>query len=128
MEVKDIIKDKLDLKASGSLTKTNGNADYVSAVGAAADDNNAFEPEDFAQIDDAVIMNFDSLFIYKLSDILNMQFGYQYEKLKIKDFQYDGYANVSLTNAGAYSGLLTMGTLPKDYAVHAVYVKAAYKF
>ncbi|MBI4668284.1 MAG: MtrB/PioB family decaheme-associated outer membrane protein [Elusimicrobia bacterium] len=127
--VKDLVKEGLDLEAEGSLTKASGKADYDSAKGTAGvDDNNAFDPQDFGELDDTTLISFASRLNYKLDDTWNFFLGYQYERWKIKDFVYDGYADIAVTGAGAYNSLLTMNTLPRDYAVHALYLKAAYRF
>jgi len=123
-----IIPKKLGLKLTYSYSKTDGKIKLASPLGTSANDNNAFTPLDFTEVDDVTLHRLDARLKYQINKNLAVAVGYMWEKFDIRDFNLEGFTNVPTTTTGAYNGALLMGTLPKDYDANVVYTKLVYTF
>lgn len=116
-----VIVNKLDWDIVYSYSNLDGNIDFSSAVGKASTDGNAFTPVGFGSIDDSKFHTLNTKFNYHINDSFTATLGYMWEKFSVDDFNNVGYSN-------ALTGLLSMGSLWKDYDAHVVYTKVSYLF
>lgn len=120
---------KLDLKLTYSYSKTDGKIKLSSPVGTSTNDNNAWTPVDFTEVDDITLQTLNAKLKYRLTKGLSVALGYMWEKFDVKDFNNTGFTNIPTTSAGAYNGALLMGgAIPKNYNVNVVYTKLTYSF
>lgn len=132
-----LVPQKLSWRMEGQYTENEGAVDMDSPVNtspsATAFDTNPFIPQDFPRVDSARGGSFDTSLRYVLTvpglfKTAIAVLGYRYDVWRISGFQYEGYESVGKTISGGYNGLLSMDTLPKDYAVHSAYLKLTTAF
>ncbi len=124
-----LVPEKLDFNATGSYALANTTLDFDSAVGTAANDVNAFVPQDPTDVDDNYLIAVNSLLNYNVKKDLSVGLGYLYQRWSVKDdLIYDGYTPAATTGTGTFNNLLTMDTQYKSYNVQAVYVQASCRF
>lgn len=123
-----IMPKRLNFDLSYSYSKINGKIDLSSVVGTTTNDLNAFIPVNFTEVDDTILQTLNAKLKYHFKKYFSITLGYMWEKFDIKDFNNTGFSYIPTTVTGAYNGALLMGTLPKDYDAHVIYVKLTFKF
>jgi hypothetical protein len=114
-----LIPQVLDLDLNYSLSNIDGDIDfYTPAASIAA----------FANASDARVHMLGAKLNYSAWKYWLLTFGYLWEKLDYRDFNEDGFANIPLNSSGNFNGAYFMGTLPKSYSSHIVYLRIAYRF
>lgn len=123
-----IVPGKLDARLAYSYSQSDGKIRLASPVGTAANDNNAFAPLNFTDVDDVRFHTLNARLRYHFRKDLTIALGYMWEKYDIGDFNNTGVTNVPTTATGAYNAALLMGTLPKSYDANIVYAVLTYTF
>lgn len=123
-----IIPEKLTLSLDGTYSIVNGEANFKSDIGTAANDLNPYTLFPYEHVDETELIQAGGTIKYNFTKALAFALGYRYEKWHDNDYQYDGLTNVVTTAGGAYRGLLDMNTLYKPYEVHTAYASVTYKF
>jgi MtrB/PioB family decaheme-associated outer membrane protein len=124
-----LIPQKLDFDVTYSFSKTDGEVELSSVVGANIDvDPNNFTPAGFESVDDITIQILHAKLKYQFSKGLSLAVGYLWEIFDISDFSDEGFTFVPTTTTGTFNGALLMGVLPKDYTASVIYTKLTYKF
>jgi len=124
-----IIPELLTLKLDGNFSIVDGDATFFSPIGTAGvDDNNAFAPNPFENVDETTWWKAGAELKYSLTKKLGLSAGYRFEDWNIDDYTYDGLTLVKRNTAGDFDGLIDMNTLYRPYTVHTVYLTASYTF
>ena len=109
----------LDFDLSFSLSDVDGNIDFFTPAASVAE---------FTSADDARLTMLGARLKYRAWKPWIFTSGYLWEKLDYGDFNTEGFTNVPLDAGGNFNGAYFMGTLPKSYSSHVVYLGAAYQF
>lgn len=123
-----IIPEKLTLSLDGNYSIVDGEANFVSGIGTAANDTNPYKLLPYDHVDETELIQAGGTIKYNFTRALAFALGYRYEKWHINDYQYNAPNNVVLNANGTYKGLLDMNTLYKPYEVHTAYASVTYKF
>ncbi len=123
-----IIPEKLTLSLDGTYSVVNGEANFKSDIGTAANDLNPYTLYPYEHVDETELIQAGGTIRYNFTKALAFALGYRYEKWHINDYQYNAPNNIVETQSGAYRGLLDMNTLYKPYEVHTAYASVTYKF
>ena len=114
-----LIPQVLDLDLTYSLSDVDGNIDFYTPAASIAEFSNA---------DDARLYMLGAKLNYQAWKNCLLTFGYLWEKLDYGDFNVAGFTNVPVDSGGNFNGAYLMGTLPKGYSSHVVYLRIAYRF
>ena len=115
--------EKLMVKASVVVYKTDGSLDFASQVGPSA----ATYPQPVANYDDSKRTSFNLKGIYAVNKSISITAGYAYEKYDYKDAQYDGYRYTIPAANRADSYLLGYYANPQ-YKANIFYGLVTWKF
>ena len=121
-----LVPDKVKFTLQYSIGKSDGRQSYSSPVGTAANDTNAFAPVPFDDVDDTTTQSFNPELTYKYNPHVSIAAGYQWEQWHVNDYNYKGFVNVPLYNAGV--ALLMGGLLPRPYAQNIAYIRVRMGF
>jgi hypothetical protein len=109
---------------SYSYSSTDGQIDYASPLGTAANDLNAFEPASFTNADDVKFHSVNPELEWRLGERLSLMTTYLYEKNTIDDYNYQGFRYFATTLAGGTNSGLLMGSfLFPRYSVNVFSVR-----
>lgn len=115
---------RLALKASYTFQKTEGSVNLESPIFPAP-----FVPlVDVPNVDDVKINTLWLRAIYKATPVLDVTFGYAYEKYEYKDTAFDNYANVVAGGNNSQRSYLTGAYAFNDYTANIVYLLFTYRF
>jgi MtrB/PioB family decaheme-associated outer membrane protein len=124
-----VLPKRLDFDLTYSLSRTDGEVQLSSTVGANNDvDPNNFTPAGFAQVDDIILQTVNAKVKYHFNNGLSLAVGYLWEVFDISDFSDQGFTFVPTTVTGTFNGGVLMGVLPKDYTASVIYTKLSYRF
>lgn len=123
-----VMPNRLDFHLNYTYSKTDGKVKLSSTLGTSTNDNNAFTPADFAEVDDIKLQTLHAKLKYKFYKGLSITLGYMWEKFEVEDLDNTGFTYIPTDATGAYNGTLLMGTIPKNYDVNIVYTKLTYSF
>jgi hypothetical protein len=124
-----LVPDRLSMRIEGGATATNGRLDYSSVLSTTTPaDANMWIPNDVLSSDETRSANAGLSFRYQVTKTIWGMLAYRYDLRRIRDDLRDGYTPVAVNWAGAYNGLLAMGTFTKDYEVHTVYAQVGMTF
>ncbi|MBI4245355.1 MAG: MtrB/PioB family outer membrane beta-barrel protein [Planctomycetes bacterium] len=102
--------------------------DIDSAVGTAANDNNAFVPGDLGDGDVARRQSIDLRLDYVLNPASKLYIGFSHETFVRTSYKYEGITDVPVSPAGVYAGAYEMGITYEDARVNLIYLGYALEF
>jgi hypothetical protein len=123
-----LVPNKLHLNIAYPLSRSRGRQTYTSPLGTPANDNNAFVPAPFNEVDNVTYHTLNPELEYKLSRRFALTAAYDLEIWHIGDFNYEGFQNVNnfqvinfLPMRGA--SVLMGGLLPPPYSANVFYLR-----
>jgi len=123
-----IVAGKVVARIEGGATIANGRLDYSSVLSSTPVDATPFLPNDVAASDDSKAVNAGVSVRYQVTRMIWAALAYRYDLWKFQDDLLDGYTQVAVNGAGAYNGMVSMGTFGKNYEVHTVMLTVGMAF
>ncbi len=125
-----LISKTLFLDLDYSLSDAHGKVDYSSPLGTAVlNDNNAFDPGSFNELDHTILQRVNAALRYRISKPWSFTVGYVWERFDFGDYTASGYSDVATKSNGDYNGAVMGGTWPySNYTLNMGYATLKYKF
>ncbi len=124
-----LVPQRLRVNVAYTYSRTDGSIAYVSPVGVAANDVNAFEPAPFTDVDDVTFHSVNPELEYRIGERLALTAGYHLEKYAIDDVNYRGFTYTPRNLAGGINAGLLMGSfLFPPYDVNVFYMRVKLGF